>query len=97
MVNNVETIAHFDRLFKRLYKKYPGLLDDLGGGFFKVRLRSRSKNTGKSGAFRVITYAVVVTHDEAMVYLVEIYDKSEYDTVDRQTLKKLVKGLGGIE
>ncbi len=114
MANQVETLPHFDRLFKRLHKKYPSLLDDLadlihllqseyrqgeelGSGFFKIRLKSRSKNTGKSGGFRVISYAVILDDQGATVYLVEIYDKSEYDTVDKKVLQKLVKEVGKFE
>lgn len=114
MANQVETLPHFDRLFKRLHKKYPSLLDDLsdlihllesecrqgedlGSGFFKIRLKSRSKNTGKSGGFRVISYLVFPDEQGTTVYLVEIYDKSEYDTVDKKALQKLVKEVGRLE
>ena len=31
---------------------------DLGSNLFKIRVASKSKNTGKSGGFRVVTYLV---------------------------------------
>lgn len=49
-----------------------------------------SKGKGKSGGGRVITY--VVTED-AEVYLLSIYDKSDYDTVDAKAMKRLAADL----
>lgn len=62
----------------------------LGHGLYKVRLAIASKGKGKSGGGRVITY--VVTED-AEVYLLSIYDKSEYDTVDTKAMKQLAAEL----
>ncbi len=62
----------------------------LGHGLYKVRLAITSKGKGKSGGGRVITY--VVTED-AEVYLLSIYDKSEYDTVDTKAMKQLAAEL----
>ena len=52
-----------------------------------------SKGGGKSGGARIITYNVLVTEQEGKVYLLEIYDKSEYSTVKEDVLKKIVKDL----
>ncbi len=62
----------------------------LGHGLYKVRLAIASKGKGKSGGGRVITY--VVTED-AEVYLLSIYDKSEYDTVDTKAMKQVAAEL----
>ena len=62
----------------------------LGHGLYKVRLAITSKGKGKSGGGRVITY--VVTED-AEVYLLSIYDKSDYDTVDTKAMKQLAAEL----
>ena len=37
---------------------------DLGAGLYKIRPASRSKNPGKSGGFRVVTYYVEQIGDE---------------------------------
>ncbi len=68
----------------------PSTGTSLGHGLFKVRLAISSKGKGKSGGGRVITY--VVTED-AEVYLLSIYDKSDYDTVDTKAMKQLAADL----
>jgi mRNA-degrading endonuclease RelE of RelBE toxin-antitoxin system len=62
----------------------------LGHGLFKVRLAVASKGKGKSGGARVITYVVT---EEREVYLLSIYDKSDYDTVDTKALKQIAAEL----
>ena len=59
----------------------------------KIRMAINSKGGGKSGGARIITYHVLVTEQEGKVYLLEIYDKSEYSTVKEDVLKKIVKDL----
>lgn len=54
----------------------------------KVRLTITSKGKGKSGGARVITYLMAVSEDAGDVYLIDIYDKSDYDTVDVSVIKK---------
>jgi hypothetical protein len=41
----------------------------------------------------VITYNVLVTEEEGEVYLLEIYDKSEYTSVHEEVLKQIVETL----
>lgn len=53
----------------------------------------KSKGAGKSGGARVITYNVLVTEEEGTVYLLEIYDKSEYTSVHEEVLKQMIKTL----
>lgn len=69
----------------------PRLGTNLGGGLFKIRLASKSKGTGKSGGFRVVTYYVEQIGDEEVVYLVTIYDKSEDDSFDKEILLAIVQ------
>ena len=64
---------------------------DLGNNTYKVRLAIESKNSGKSGGARVITYVVT---EQKEVYLVSIYDKSEISTIKDSDIKKLVKEVG---
>ena len=61
---------------------------DLGNNTYKVRLAIESKNSGKSGGARIITYVVT---EQKEVYLVSIYDKSEISTIKDSDIKKLVK------
>ena len=66
----------------------------------KIRLNISSKNKGKSGGARVITHEILVEidHQETMsVAFISIYDKSEYDTVDLDIVKKLVEEYRGEE
>ena len=49
---------------------------------------SKSKGKGKSGGGRVISYLVTQNKEN---YLLTIFDKSEFDSIDDKTLKKLLK------
>ena len=66
---------------------------ELSPGIRKIRMAITSKGKGKSGGARVITYTVIAAEMAGTVYLMCIYDKSDYSTVDLATLKVLVKGL----
>ena len=67
--------------------------DDLGAGLYKVRLLIKSKQKGKSGGYRVITYLLNQTKDSVEINLITLYDKSEESSIDKQLLLKLVKEL----
>ncbi|WP_428657355.1 type II toxin-antitoxin system RelE/ParE family toxin [Runella sp.] len=69
----------------------PGKGTDLGSGLHKIRLRSKSKGGGKSGGFRVITYYIEKKTDIEIVYLISIYDKSEFSTIEKNELMKIIK------
>ncbi|MDZ7934517.1 MAG: hypothetical protein U5M51_06045 [Emticicia sp.] len=66
---------------------------ELGASLHKSRLASNSKNGGKSGGFRVVTYVVEQTLNGVIVYLVTIYDKSEESSVAKKILLELVKDI----
>ena len=97
----------FKREAKRLIKKYPSLKQELtalsdtltmhpdagtplGNDTYKIRIAVKSKNKGKSGGARVITY-LLTEHKE--VYLLTIYDKSEFDIVDDKMLQNIISSL----
>ena len=97
----------FKREAKRLSKKWyslkqelvelgnqlavnPQLGKSLGAGAYKVRLSVKSKGKGKSGGARIITY--IVTED-AEIYLLTIYDKSELDTINDKIIKGFISEL----
>ena len=78
----------------------PNIGVSLGEGLRKIRLNISSKNKGKSGGARVITHEILVEIDcqETMsMAFISIYDKSEYDTVDLDIVKKLVEEYRGEE
>ena len=107
---SVKTLPDFDKEVKRIAKKHKGiksdiakLIDDLeenptmgtdlGQNVYKIRLAISGTNKGKSGGARVITYIVVVSE---IVYLSEIYLKSEHDTVDADLIVQRLKDNGLI-
>jgi hypothetical protein len=48
----------------------------------------KSKNKGKSGGARVITYLKII---DSVVFRSAIYDKSEYDTISDEAIEELFK------
>lgn len=97
----------FKKEAKRLIRKFSSLKDELrelsktlgdhprtgkplGSDTYKIRVAIKSKAKGKSGGARVITYLVTENKE---VYLLLIYDKSEYENVDDKILQQLISGL----
>ncbi|MBE2290824.1 MAG: hypothetical protein IAE95_14835 [Chitinophagaceae bacterium] len=97
----------FKKDAKRLVKKYPSLKHELaelshmlsihpesgtplGNDTFKIRIAIKSKNKGKSGGARVITY--VVSGDRE-VYLLTMYDKADFESIDEKILKGIISGI----
>ncbi len=100
-------IDKFKKEAKRLSKKYPSLKNDLlalyeyllinpilvtplGNQVYKIRLSIKSKNAGKSGGARVITYLVTEAKE---IYLLTIYDKSEIDSIDDKSLRRIINHI----
>jgi mRNA-degrading endonuclease RelE of RelBE toxin-antitoxin system len=107
MSYNVIPIDKFKKEAKRLVKKYPSLKTELselnnilsenptagtslGNNTYKIRLAIKSKGKGKSGGARVITYFVAPDKE---VYLLTIYDKAEFDTIDDKLLRKIIESI----
>lgn len=103
----VLTIPPFDKQLKRLIKKYPSLREEylclveslevdpvqgtkLGNNCYKIRLSIASKGKGKGGGARVITNLMI---EDATVYLLSIYDKSEKENLTDKELYELLKSL----
>ncbi len=82
-----------DRLIDTLENE-PTTGTSMGNGLYKIRLGVASKNVGKRGGLRVITYATLETDEGSQVFLVEIYDKSEVADVPKKNLQKLVREIG---
>lgn len=79
--------------FVRSLSENPFQGDELTPGIRKIRMAITSKGRGKSGGARVITYTIVVNENEGNVYLIDIYDKSDYSTVDVSKIKAMVDEL----
>jgi mRNA-degrading endonuclease RelE of RelBE toxin-antitoxin system len=101
----------FKKEAKRLIKKFPSLKQELadfsttltnepetgtplGNNTYKIRLAVKSKGKGKSGGARVITYVVT---EEKEVYLLTIYDKSEFGNIDDKIIKSIIETLNSEE
>ena len=69
-------------------KENPTAGISLGHGMYKIRMANSSRNIGKSGGFRVISYFV---DEDEVVHLVEIYDKSTIESISVEELKDIVK------
>lgn len=59
----------------------------------KIRMAITSKGRGKSGGARIITYNVITAEMEGRVYLMSVYDKSDFSTVELSAIKKIAKML----
>ena len=107
MNSSVIPVDKFKREAKRLIKKFPSLKQELahlnttlekdpetgtslGNDTYKIRIAIKSKGKGKSGGARVITYVVTANKE---VYLLTIYDKSDFVNVDDKTLKNIIESL----
>lgn len=60
----------------------------LGNDVYKIRLAINSKNKGKSGGARVISFVKII--DET-VFLLSIYSKGEKDTISDTEIENLLK------
>jgi len=82
--------------FKNELLKNPDMGDDLGNNTRKIRMAVASKNKGKSGGARVITFDVIVDFDNTDIFLITIYDKGEQDTITRKKIEQLKRENGLI-
>jgi hypothetical protein len=80
---------------EKLLIENPTLGTDLGNGLFKIRLSVKSKNKGKSGGFRVVTYLLTNNVNDLDINLIIIYDKSEIDDIPKKELLEIVMEIFG--
>jgi mRNA-degrading endonuclease RelE of RelBE toxin-antitoxin system len=107
----IKTVPNFEREVKRIIKKHRGIKSDLlklindlevnpelgahlGQNIYKIRLSISGTNKGKSGGARVITYVVVI---DKIVYLTEIYLKSDHSTVNIEDVIQRLKDAGILD
>lgn len=67
--------------------------DELTPGIRKIRMAITSKGRGKSGGARVITYTILASENQGKVYLIDIYDKADYSTVDLSVIQSIMAEL----
>jgi len=75
---------------ENVLKHNPQTGKQLGNQTYKIRLSIKSKTKGKRGGARIITYLI---NENKEVYLLTIYDKSEFDSIDTKTLKEIIASL----
>lgn len=80
--------------FSEELKNNPLQGDELSPGIRKILMAIKSKGKGKAGGARVITYTVFVSEDSGDIYLIDLYDKSEFSTVVVDVIKKNIKDQG---
>ncbi len=66
----------------------PTIGTHLGNDVYKIRLAIASKNKGKSGGARVMSFVKII--DET-VFLLSIYNKGEKDTISDKEIEELIK------
>jgi mRNA-degrading endonuclease RelE of RelBE toxin-antitoxin system len=88
---HVSLNADMKELVEELQKN-PTIGTPLGNNAYKIRLAISSKNKGKSGGARVITY--YITEDNEL-YLLSIYDKGEQADISNKVLKQLIDRVVG--
>lgn len=74
--------------------------DRISEEIYKVRIAIRSKGRGKSGGARVITYVDVEVKNEeekTTVYLLKIYDKSEFSNISTEHLVQIVNNINSAK
>ncbi len=68
--------------------KNPAIGTSLGNDVYKIRISIASKNKGKSGGARVITFVKIFAET---VFLLSIYNKGEKDTISNEEVNTLLK------
>lgn len=80
--------------FAEALMETPMLGVDLGNNLRKVRWANSDKKKGKSDGYRVITYYLSQESDELTIYLVDVYDKSEAESIPVSVLINLLRDQG---
>ena len=79
--------AELTKLFIKL-EENPTIGTPLGNDIYKIRLAIASKNKGKSGGARVLSFVKVTQNN---VLLFSIYSKGEIDNFTDKEIKELIK------
>lgn len=102
---DIEETDTFAKAVKKLSKRFKNIgngcdtfldnintTDDLGihlgNNVYKVRIANSNKHSGKSSGYRLVSYLKLI---DKKLYLMYIYDKSDFDTVSEKEIDTLVK------
>jgi len=90
-------LKHLLKKYQSLKSEYAQLVDELennpylgepiGNDCYKIRVRIASKQKGKSGGARIITF---VCSKKEGVYLLAVYDKSEISTIGENVINSRI-------
>jgi len=83
---NNDLLLLYDELFQN-----PKCGTALGNGFYKVRLTIKSKNKGKSGGARVITF--LFSNQNNILILSSIYDKSDIENISDKAIVDILEEI----
>lgn len=101
----IEETETFSRAIKKLRKRFKNIDSDcdvflqniqvvndlgthLGSGVYKARIGNSDKRSGKSSGYRMISYLKLIDNK---LYLMYIYDKSDFENVSENDIDDLVK------
>jgi len=79
-------ISQYENLIKDL-EYNPILGTQISDGVYKIRLKNKSNNKGKSAGYRVITYTKI----ENIILLVHIYSKSDRESILDKYIDEIIK------
>ena len=109
MIVSIYFTPSFSRKYKRYKKKFATIEADLkhflseidetnavslGGGVFKYRFSVKSKNKGKSGGFRIITFEILISEEQKDITLLTLFDKSEQSSITKTDVTEILKKEG---
>jgi len=80
--------------FEKELTENPEIGVDLGGNIRKIRIAIKSKNKGKAGGPRIITYTILVSISALEILLITIYDKSEQINISDSDIKQIMRNNG---
>ena len=72
----------------KLLSENPKSGTPIGNDVYKIRIAIASKNKGKSGGARVISYVKIINET---VYLLTIYNKGKKDSISEKEIADLLK------
>ena len=97
LIKKYDSFASDLKKLEEELEKNPKLGSPIGRNAYKIRLRIESKNKGKSGGARVISYLEIVgileEEKQTNVTLIMIYDKSEREAISDSELKFLIENI----
>lgn len=66
---------------------------EVSPGIRKIRMAITPKGRGKSGGARIITYTIIPEETSGHVYLMNVYDKADFSTIELSTIKEIITRL----